>query len=403
MIILHALITTPSFTFDLESCNYILSVYFYYRYDTFEMLRENLDVVLKDLLEFKSTDYVASSYPGPRLDLDDSFLNILRPSTCPNHVHKMHIDIVLKSSEVDGDELPPYNIHEHDKSKIINRIRRYLDKVTYKNKSRTKYKIHEYIFKEPKRYKRSMKQQSKSKLLQPINKTKMRYRRQLLTKKRVKRRQKSIEEIISHFRRLKKTTDSAAEDGTLKARYLFKSCMNHAILQKRAQQPLLDLLDLFGGWPILNPEWSSLNFDWLELMAKLRLFNNDILISEWVGPDIKNSDEYVIQFDQTSLGILIVLLRAKMLFICKQKYLSIMNKKIYLYCPISIFDNQTTPGFYERPLWPDIWYLLRVAPKLGSNSNRNVSDKTIMFRFGRHRRPDLRQDLRNRYRNVSTP
>lgn len=96
--------------------------------------------------------------------------------------------------------------------------------------------------------------------------------------------------------------DPANGDAAIKARFLFKSCMNYEILQRRAHQPLLDLLNLLGGWPILNPKWDSKHFDWLELMAKLRLYNNDILISEWVGPDIKNSDEFVIQFDQTSLG-----------------------------------------------------------------------------------------------------
>lgn len=44
-------------------------------------------------------------------------------------------------------------------------------------------------------------------------------------------------------------------------------------------------------------------FDFIGLIAELRLYNNDILISEWIGPDIKNSNEYVIQIDQTSLGL----------------------------------------------------------------------------------------------------
>jgi hypothetical protein len=46
---------------------------------------------------------------------------------------------------------------------------------------------------------------------------------------------------------------------------------------------------------MLQPNWNSSQFDWVLLMAQLRLYNNDILISEWVGPDIKNSDEYIIQ------------------------------------------------------------------------------------------------------------
>ena len=33
----------------------------------------------------------------------------------------------------------------------------------------------------------------------------------------------------------------------------------------------------------------------------MRLYNNDILVSLWVGPDGKNSDQYIIQFDQSDL------------------------------------------------------------------------------------------------------
>lgn len=64
---------------------------------------------------------------------------------------------------------------------------------------------------------------------------------------------------------------------------------------KRLEKPLLEILDEFGGWPILHPNWNGNNFNWLQLAAQLRLFNNDILISCWVGPDIKNSDQYIIQ------------------------------------------------------------------------------------------------------------
>ncbi|KAK6627271.1 hypothetical protein RUM44_009748 [Polyplax serrata] len=92
-------------------------------------------------------------------------------------------------------------------------------------------------------------------------------------------------------------------EATIKTKNLYRSCMNNKILEERREKPLLVLLESLGGWPMIDPNWSGENFDWIVLMAKLRLYNNDILISEWVGPDIKNSDEYVIQFDQTSLGL----------------------------------------------------------------------------------------------------
>lgn len=66
-------------------------------------------------------------------------------------------------------------------------------------------------------------------------------------------------------------------------------------IRKRGALPLIELLDIFGGWPVLNPDWNEEEFDIIQLMAKLRLYNNDILVSEWIGPDIKNSDEYIIQ------------------------------------------------------------------------------------------------------------
>ncbi|CAL1685239.1 unnamed protein product [Lasius platythorax] len=94
-----------------------------------------------------------------------------------------------------------------------------------------------------------------------------------------------------------------ADDATVKAKHLFQSCMNYEILEQRMERPLIQFLDELGGWPILRPDWDSDKFDWLLLTAQLRLYNNDVLISEWVGPDIKNSDKYVIQFDQTSLGL----------------------------------------------------------------------------------------------------
>ncbi|XP_031370534.1 neprilysin-4-like isoform X1 [Apis dorsata] len=93
------------------------------------------------------------------------------------------------------------------------------------------------------------------------------------------------------------------DDAIVKAKHLFQSCMNYEILEQRMERPLIQLLDELGGWPILRPNWDPEKFDWLLLVAQLRLYNNDILISEWVAPDIKNSDQYVIQFDQTSLGL----------------------------------------------------------------------------------------------------
>lgn len=71
-------------------------------------------------------------------------------------------------------------------------------------------------------------------------------------------------------------------------------------LHKRGATPLLELLVALGRWPIIDDAWDETQFDVVWLMAQLKLFNNDILISEWVGPDIQNSDEYIIQVIQSA-------------------------------------------------------------------------------------------------------
>lgn len=421
----------------------------YYRYDTFEMLRENLDTVLKDLLEFKNKENVDSKYPGKHLDLQNLQENFLK-SLLPNKTHSKiksifhfpkvsydvddipdilgdnEFDVTTPStasvptldysnhetySDPDGlryslefettkyfvglDNSPPtktkavpikkknweksketikHNIlnylhlnastNKPNKSEIVYRIRRYLDRelkhAPAQNKGR-KYRIHHYFsnneYDHGKRFYKSKNPDTKKhykKFNNYFPNTKLKfhkipkskrvkigrkllmytnvYKRNIITLSRKRhtrnaRESTKLKPVIQHqsseSRPVTEPTtenstteetpttgqvnkDPAKGDAALKARFLFKSCMNYEILEKRGHQPLLDLLNLLGGWPILDPQWKDEGFNWIELMAKLRLYNNDILISEWVGPDIKNSDEFVIQFDQTSLGKIFV-------------------------------------------------------------------------------------------------
>ncbi|KAJ9601452.1 hypothetical protein L9F63_000369, partial [Diploptera punctata] len=113
----------------------------------------------------------------------------------------------------------------------------------------------------------------------------------------------NLDIVLKELLEEKTDTSINSDDAITKARHLYQSCMDYEILAERALEPLKDLLTELGGWPMVDPNWNSSAFDWVKLMAQLKLYNNDILISQWVGPDIKNSDEYVIQLDQTSLGL----------------------------------------------------------------------------------------------------
>ncbi|XP_025992063.2 neprilysin-4 isoform X3 [Solenopsis invicta] len=164
------------------------------------------------------------------------------------------------------------------------------------------------------------------------------------------------------------------DDATIKAKHLFQSCMNYEILEQRMEQPLIQLLDQLGGWPILRPDWNPNKFDWLLLTAQLRLYNNDVLISEWVGPDIKNSNKYVIQFDQTSLGL-----------------------------PTRDYFLQPSNAIYLEA-YKD--YLTRIAILLGASSNDATADAEELIEFERQlasitSSPDERRNFSELYQRMS--
>ncbi|KAG1662551.1 Neprilysin-1 [Nymphon striatum] len=102
---------------------------------------------------------------------------------------------------------------------------------------------------------------------------------------------------------LEQPIDASDSEAIITVKNFFFSCMNESLIDERKEQPLLDLLNKLGGWPVISQKWSEKDFNLVILMAKLRLFNNDILISEGIGPDKRNSSINVIQIDQSRLGM----------------------------------------------------------------------------------------------------
>ncbi|KAI4454168.1 zinc metalloprotease family m13 neprilysin-related [Holotrichia oblita] len=101
---------------------------------------------------------------------------------------------------------------------------------------------------------------------------------------------------------LLRSNNTVKLDPILKTKSMYKSCMNEEVINKRGIKPLLDLLTELRYWPVLQHEWDEDNFDLIWLLGQLRLYNNDILIGEWVAPDM-NLNEYVIMIKQTTLGL----------------------------------------------------------------------------------------------------
>lgn len=110
-------------------------------------------------------------------------------------------------------------------------------------------------------------------------------------------------------------------------RNLYTSCMNLSDIEARGDTPLLDVLRDFGGWPVLRADVSSAEsssvepvspsvlsqmtsprstrFSWLDTIIKFRQrgYSHDMIIDLSVVPDVRNSRRYIIELDQSSLGL----------------------------------------------------------------------------------------------------
>ncbi|CAG5127738.1 unnamed protein product, partial [Candidula unifasciata] len=94
-------------------------------------------------------------------------------------------------------------------------------------------------------------------------------------------------------------------EATIKAKTLFKSCLNETQIDLQGLDPVRTFLADLGDWPVLVADsWdadSSVNV--VDLMVKLALVNSKILIDQWVSADDKDSEVNIIQLDQPDLGM----------------------------------------------------------------------------------------------------
>lgn len=81
------------------------------------------------------------------------------------------------------------------------------------------------------------------------------------------------------------------------AKNYYQSCMNQSIIEERGIKPFTDILDTFGGWPVVKGDlWSEENFNWIEMLKKLRIrgLQNSMIFSFDLSSDYKNSTGYIL-------------------------------------------------------------------------------------------------------------
>ena len=78
--------------------------------------------------------------------------------------------------------------------------------------------------------------------------------------------------------------------------YFFSTLDLTALIDQNGAQPLLDLLQHLGGWPVIDGDsWDEESWDVVEVLAKNRMeIDYNFLFSHNVKLDISNSGRYTI-------------------------------------------------------------------------------------------------------------
>ncbi|KAG9511152.1 Neprilysin-2, partial [Fragariocoptes setiger] len=91
-------------------------------------------------------------------------------------------------------------------------------------------------------------------------------------------------------------------------RNVYKSCTNLGAIESLDTKPLLEELRYLGGYPAIEASSGGSHeqyADWIGTILKFRErgFSHDILIDLSVVPDVENNTRFVIDLDQSSLGL----------------------------------------------------------------------------------------------------
>eukprot|EP00095_Tigriopus_kingsejongensis_P002953 snap_masked-scaffold243_size241480-processed-gene-1.14 protein:Tk02953 transcript:snap_masked-scaffold243_size241480-processed-gene-1.14-mRNA-1 annotation:"PREDICTED: neprilysin-2-like" len=89
-------------------------------------------------------------------------------------------------------------------------------------------------------------------------------------------------------------------------RKFYRSCLNEDEMDKIAYEPLTEVLDTLGGWPVLEGKnWDRTDYKWYENIYYLNKegYSMDMVVDLHIYGDAKNSTWRTIHLDQPMLGL----------------------------------------------------------------------------------------------------
>ncbi|CAF4125832.1 unnamed protein product, partial [Adineta steineri] len=115
---------------------------------------------------------------------------------------------------------------------------------------------------------------------------------------------KKLDNSVIDILTLSSTNDTNEPKAIINARNLYHSCINEKYIENEGINPILSLINNeFGGWPIIQSSWNNSTFDLLNLLLKLRKYQNNIIFGLDTTTNDKHSTEYALGISQGDLGL----------------------------------------------------------------------------------------------------
>jgi hypothetical protein len=94
----------------------------------------------------------------------------------------------------------------------------------------------------------------------------------------------------------------------INARILYHSCVNEQNIEDEGIDSILSLVNSeLGGWPLIKgSSWDNSTFNLLNLLLKIREYNNNIIFGIGTSIDEKHSTEYDIEVSEKDLKFLVL-------------------------------------------------------------------------------------------------
>jgi len=148
-----------------------------------------------------------------------------------------------------------------------------------------------------------------------------------------------ISAIISNI--LKAPNDPNDPIPVNQARDFYAACTNKELREKIGLRPLIDLLQIYGGWPMTLKSWSAQNFSWQKTTADMRtLYNANIFITVNNDASPYGGSQNAILIDQPSLILPRNELIQKTRIVDYQTFITGAAKEIRDVLQSTVTDNQ---------------------------------------------------------------